>query len=124
MAARRVEQHLRNASGLDCPTRSHPPIDTKVKKSALSNRKKGKSAVSQYGDPLHKRVARCIGYALTLGPDNFDAWSGLALILAARLNRKERAALAYAALSSMPEDEAYRTASLVLFGPIHMEKSA
>lgn len=78
------------------------------------NPKRGHSAISLYGKKAHKRVAKCIGYALTLGTS--PAWEGLAIVLLARLTKTERAALAYAALASLDEATAYRTASVVLFG--------
>jgi len=41
------------------------------------------------------------GYALTLGAADVDAWGGLSLVLRARLDRPERAALAWAALRAL-----------------------
>ena len=54
------------------------------------------------------------GYALTLGTEA-DWWEFSAVIYA-RLTRKERAALAYAALMALDEDDAYNTAHAALFG--------
>ena len=52
-----------------------------------------------------KRVARCVGYALWLGPD-IERWVGVSLILKARLTPQQRAALAYAALRSLDAEDA------------------
>ena len=78
-----------------------------------------RSAMSLYGKDAHKRVAKCIGYALTVGSDK--AWDDLSLILEARLSERERVALAYAALNSLDEETAYLTASVSLFGTLNGE---
>lgn len=70
--------------------------------------------MSKWVKKTHKMTARVIGYALTIG--TFEAWASVKLILQARLKPHERAALAYAALSSMDERDAYEVASLALFG--------
>ena len=62
----------------------------------------------------HTRTGRAISFALTIGTSL--AWEGVAIVFLARLTRAERAALAYAALTSLDEATAYRTASVVLFG--------
>ncbi|WP_319826074.1 hypothetical protein [Thalassovita sp.] len=62
----------------------------------------------------HLRAVKALGYALTLG--GADAWADLAFILANRLTPEERAGLAYAALRGLPEDVAYQTATLAIFG--------
>jgi hypothetical protein len=51
-----------------------------------------------------KRVSRSVGYALWL--DSFDDWDGLSLVLRARLDPRQRAALAYMALKSLDRDDA------------------
>ncbi|MBM1309077.1 hypothetical protein JQT66_04405 [Sulfitobacter mediterraneus] len=66
-----------------------------------------------------KRVAKAIGYALTLGTS--AAWDGLSLILMARLSKRERAALAYSALVSLDDETAYQTASAAVFGVVNGE---
>lgn len=63
-----------------------------------------------------------MGFALTLG--TFEAWQGFGFILAARLSKQERAALAYAALSSLGADDGYRVASAALFGTYQGEAHA
>lgn len=78
---------------------------------------------SQSNDiPKRARVARALGFALTLG--TFEAWSGFGYVLTARLSRKERAALAYAALSSLGDEDGYRVASTALFGTFQGEAHA
>ena len=77
------------------------------------------NAMSLYAKTAHKRVAKAIGYVLTL--DTPEAWDGFSLILLARLNKRKRAALAYAALNSLDDDTAYRTASVALFGVLNGE---
>ncbi|MCF7777313.1 hypothetical protein GLP59_06550 [Sulfitobacter sp. M220] len=49
--------------------------------------------------PEHKRMARVIGYTLTLG--DADAWAGFTTVAQTRLTNKERAALAWAALRAL-----------------------
>ncbi|WP_411974354.1 hypothetical protein [Sulfitobacter faviae] len=53
-------------------------------------------------------VSRSLGYCLQL--DDLDAWLGLASILRARLNVRERAALAYVALRALPTHHAQSAA--------------
>lgn len=72
--------------------------------------------------PKRTRVARALGFALTLG--TFEAWRGFGFILAVRLSRKERAALAYAALTSLSDEDGYRVASAALFGTFQGEAHA
>ena len=76
--------------------------------------------MSLYGKDAHKKVARSVGYALTLGTPN--AWRKLSLILLARLSKRERAGLTYAALMSLDEDTAYEVATLALFGVAKAER--
>ncbi len=63
-----------------------------------------KSAMSAFAHDRHKRVARTLGFALTLhdGP----AWAAFTAIAAARLTVAERAAMAGAALLALDPDEA------------------
>ncbi|NIZ13494.1 hypothetical protein [Phaeobacter sp. HF9A] len=70
--------------------------------------------MSRFAKDGHKRVARCLGYALTLATPK--AWVDLSVILTVRLTKAERAGLAYAALISMDADDAHDVASLALFG--------
>lgn len=78
-----------------------------------------------------KKVARCVGYAAWL--DSPDAWLGLPVILAARLEPHQRAALAHAALRSLSDEHAATVCDAVLPGdagqPIaplfnHMDEAA
>lgn len=72
--------------------------------------KRGRSAMSKWAKSEHKKVARCIGYALTLGDE--AAWHGLTIVLMARLSDEERAALAFAALMSLSDDHASAVAEV------------
>ncbi|SLN70905.1 hypothetical protein [Roseisalinus antarcticus] len=51
----------------------------------------------------HKRMARVIGYTLTLG--DADAWAGFTTVARVRLTIEERAALAWAALRALDTPE-------------------
>ena len=63
--------------------------------------------------PAHiKRVSRSVGYALWL--DSFDDWDGLSLILRARLDARQRAALAFIVLKSLNRSDATLTAQTAL----------
>ncbi|MFZ3583992.1 hypothetical protein ACOI1H_17725 [Loktanella sp. DJP18] len=64
--------------------------------------------------PAHQSVARAICYALTL--DHVDAWAVLPVILQARLDERERSALAYVALRSMEEENAAKVAGAFASG--------
>ena len=70
--------------------------------------------VSQHIPDNIKRVSRSIGYAAWL--DVPDAWLGLPVILSARLEPHQRAALAYAALKSLSPEHASMTAELAIYG--------
>lgn len=61
----------------------------------------------------YKRVARAVGYAVLL--EDWDAWVGLTVVLAARLNGTQRAGLAWAALNSLDTaEQAEQVAEAVL----------
>lgn len=75
--------------------------------------------------PAHLAAARDLGYVLTLGTT--DGWLGFSTLIQAKLDVRERAALAYAALRSLDPDLAARVAAAfnpagpplpVLFDPI------
>jgi hypothetical protein len=70
--------------------------------------------MSLYGQDGHKRIAKAVGFALTIGTT--AAWHGLTILLIARLTEAERAGLAFSALRSLDEDNAYSVASLAIFG--------
>ncbi|PCJ08756.1 MAG: hypothetical protein COB16_06590 [Rhodobacteraceae bacterium] len=70
--------------------------------------------MSLYAKDSHKRAAKSLGFALTLGTES--AWHSLTIILMARLTEAERAQLAFATLNSLSENHAYMTASAALFG--------
>lgn len=67
---------------------------------------------SKHIKPEHKRLARMIGFCLTLG--TYDAWSSFARVASARLDATERGALAFAALNSLELEHAELTAATVL----------
>ncbi|WP_373486908.1 hypothetical protein [Blastomonas sp.] len=69
-----------------------------------------------------KRVSRAIGYAAWL--DNFDAWAGLPLILAARLTARQRGALAFMALKSLDYETACEVADAALCEPLEDSEAA
>ncbi|MCD9148684.1 hypothetical protein [Pseudophaeobacter flagellatus] len=99
------------------PNSKNPPLENtqNIRRLAnISEAPKRRSAMSQFGKATHKKVARSIGYALTLGTP--CAWNKLSLILLARLSKKERAGLTYAALMSLDKDTAYEVATLAVFG--------
>ncbi|TRD22085.1 hypothetical protein [Palleronia caenipelagi] len=63
-------------------------------------------------EPRHLKAVRMLGYCVALG--DAAAWLGLSIVLAARLTARERAALAYAALTSMDPGQAEATAAAAL----------
>jgi hypothetical protein len=63
----------------------------------------GRSAMSLYAKDGHKRACRMIGFALTLGDPAM--WDQTAAVLSHRLTRKERASLAFTALSALEPDD-------------------
>ena len=86
-----------------------------------TNSKRKRSAMSLYCKDAHKRVAKCIGYALTNGTT--PAWNKLLIILVAHLSEKERVELAWAALSACTDDHAYKVADSILY-PSYGEEAA
>ncbi|ARE38335.1 hypothetical protein RGUI_0194 [Rhodovulum sp. P5] len=56
-----------------------------------------------------------LGYALTLGTE--EAWWQFCVLIFARLTVRERGFLAYMALMSLNESQAYETADKAVFGP-------
>lgn len=80
--------------------------------SPASYRKPDGSAMSRHAKPSHKAMARSLGYALTLG--DRQAWATFCLTAYRKLTAHERAALAYAALMSLDEDEAQLVAEAAL----------
>lgn len=57
-------------------------------------------------------MARVLGYALTLG--NFDGWADFRAVAVVRLSASERAAQAYALLTSLEPDQAETVAAVAL----------
>jgi hypothetical protein len=81
--------------------------------------KRSANAMSLYAKDRHKRASKSLGYVLTMATP--DAWEGFVLILKARLTTGERQALAMAALVTLDDDTAYRTASAAVFGVLDGE---
>lgn len=73
-----------------------------------------KSAMSLYAKPEHKRMAKALGYALTLGDGH--TWEGFSALAMARLDEKERVSLAWAAMMALDPDHVEPVASAVLDG--------
>ncbi|WP_323772395.1 hypothetical protein [Antarctobacter sp.] len=91
---------------------------------AFNSAKPARSAMSKWAKPAHKRVARAIGYVLTLGLTG-DRAADLTLIFSALLSEDEKAGIAYAALRSMEDhDTAYQVGSIALFGTFKGEAVA
>lgn len=87
-AFKRIEEN--NSSHPNCPKYVTP--------------KRVRGAMSKWAKDRHKKVARAIGFALTLGTES--AWHGITIVLMARLSDEERAALAFAALMSLSDEHA------------------
>ena len=68
----------------------------------MSNNKK-RYSLGNLMKAEHKRIARVIGYTLTLGDG--DAWASLSAVASACLSVEERAALALAALRALDTPE-------------------
>ena len=64
----------------------------------------------------HSIVARTLRNALTLA--DFEAWGAFSTIAAARLDERERAALAFAALKAQTPDHAEMTAGAAINGSV------
>lgn len=87
-AFKRIEEN--NSPHRNCPKYATP--------------KRVRGAMSKWAKDRHKKVARAIGFALTLGTES--AWHGITIVLMARLSDEERAALAFAALMSLSDEHA------------------
>ncbi|SEP82712.1 hypothetical protein SAMN05428995_101923 [Loktanella sp. DSM 29012] len=68
------------------------------------------SGIFAHARPAHQTVAKSICYALTL--EHADGWHALPVILRARLNERERGALACVALRAMDGSNAAFVADL------------
>ncbi|WP_108258728.1 hypothetical protein [Mangrovicoccus ximenensis] len=78
--------------------------------------KRGRLSISKHAEARHKIAGKVVCDALILGED-FDAWADAAAVLAVRLDVRERAALAWAALKSLPPEFAEMTAGAALEVP-------
>lgn len=89
-----------------------------------------KSMMARYAKPAHKKAARALGYALTLG--DAHAWVGASQSFSARLTEVERAGLAWAALRALGPEKAVTVTTSLFEGagqPIaplfdHMDEAA
>ncbi|WP_071674400.1 hypothetical protein [Nioella nitratireducens] len=81
-------------------------------RSGHKNTRRATSSLSHYIKPEHKRMARALGYCLTLG--TIEAWMNFRLLSAARLSETERAGLAFAALTTLAQDKAEATAAAAI----------
>jgi hypothetical protein len=119
-AGERDTSHLTTKNAASAATDNGAKCNTKAYNSRKDTTpKRGRSAMAMYGKPDHKRVAKSLGYVLNQGTTS--AWHGLTIILMARLTDAERAALAFATLNSLSDDQAYMTASVALFGVLDAE---
>ncbi|SNS50981.1 hypothetical protein SAMN05421763_10227 [[Luteovulum] sphaeroides subsp. megalophilum] len=73
--------------------------------------------MSLYALDRHKRACRMLGFTLTVGDDP-GAWVALATVLFARLTPQERAALAFAALSTIEPDARESVFSAAQWGEV------
>jgi hypothetical protein len=69
--------------------------------------------LSKYMPDAYKRVARMVGYTLSLGADA-ENWHGLTVVLTARLTSQERVAMAWAVLRSLTPEQVVDVAQTVL----------
>ncbi len=76
--------------------------------------KRPRSAMSLYAKPGHKRAARMLGYALTIGTST--GWSGFVTVASVWLTDAERAALAFSALKTLPPGAAADTFNAAFAG--------
>ena len=75
-------------------------------------RKSGNSMFARLIKDQHKRMSRMLGYTLFISDP--EAWGGFSTVCRARLTVFERAALAVAALRSLPDTYALDTAAAVM----------
>lgn len=79
-------------------------IQTPITKSRLN--------LSRYISDDHKRAAKVLGFALTLG--TFDAWRSAGVTWVTSLSKRECAGLAYTALRALDPEDAQTVATSVL----------
>lgn len=75
--------------------------------------KNSQTAMSKWAKPSHKRAAKALGFAATIGTS--DAWLAASGVWAARLTIAERVSLAFAALRALDHDTATQTAQAALY---------
>ncbi len=103
---------LAGATGAQC-------VETIQKSRPQNTPKRGRSAMSKWGKPAHKAIARAVGYALTLATEY--GWHQLSAILMMRLTKRELVALALAVLNALDDETVYRLASVRLYGVLNGE---
>ncbi len=79
-------------------------------------RKPVSNAMSKYAKDRHKRAARMLGYALTIGTP--DAWNTAGFVFGARLTTAELASIAYSALRALDPDDREMTFNAAHWGAI------
>jgi hypothetical protein len=111
VAARRVVWLSSENNDIAGPTGANSPIENKAKNDALSN---GRSPeiFPDYLAQAHERMAHALALTLNLGEP--DDWARFGLAVRVHLTIFERAALAVAALRSLPDDCALDTAAAAL----------
>ena len=88
------------------------PSTPRITNQEVTKRSSKKNALSLYGKPSHKRAARMLGYALTLGTS--EGWLAASAIFEARLSEAERASLAFAALCGLHPTQRQDTATAAI----------
>ncbi len=78
---------------------------------------KRQNAMSECAKERHKRVAKSLGYVLTLGAGS--SWHELTIVLMARLTEAGCASLAFATLNSLSAGHTNMAASAALFGTLN-----
>jgi hypothetical protein len=75
-----------------------------------------RNAISKYAADRHKRAARMLGYALTIGQP--DTWHGLGFVWGERLTTAELASIAFVALRALDPDDREQTFRAAQWGAI------
>lgn len=89
-------------------------VMNKGKMEGRAQRPATRSIMSRYAKPEHKRAAKVLGYALTLGTP--DAWFSASAVWQARLTSQEAGAIAWAAINATEPCHASEVATAALGG--------
>lgn len=109
----RVELSKENPGALAGATGARTSLNmNRVRRESIL--KRPGNAMAKYAKGSHKVIAKMIGYCLTMGTS--DGWVGFSVVARIRLTEPERAALAYAALNSLPPEQATMTAAASIGG--------